>query len=125
MSLGTYPEVSLRDAGALLDEARALLAKGVNPKIDRKQKLRVVRLATEHSFKVVYLQWLARRRLELKEGRQSTLAQIQRIFDKDVLPALGTMSIYDVRRPDLLAVFDRIEAVAPLHKSSRNHLAGS
>jgi hypothetical protein len=69
MSLGTYPEVSLRDARALRDEARALLAKGINPKIDRKQKLRAVRLATEHSFKAVYLQWFAHRKLELKEGR--------------------------------------------------------
>lgn len=109
MSLGTYPAVSLREARALRDETRALLAKGINPKIDRKQKLRAVRLATENSFKAVYLQWLAHRRLELKEGRQSTLSQIQRIFDKDVLPALGTMSIYDVRRPDLLAVLARIE----------------
>ncbi|HBB79230.1 tyrosine-type recombinase/integrase [Pseudomonas stutzeri] len=109
MSLGTYPKVSLREARALRDEARALVAKGINPKIDRKQKLRAVRFATENSFKVVYLQWLAHRKLELKEGRQSTLSQIQRIFDKDVLPALGSVSVYDVRRPDLLAVLAFIE----------------
>ncbi|WAG81546.1 integrase arm-type DNA-binding domain-containing protein [Metapseudomonas furukawaii] len=109
MSLGTYPEVSLREARALRDEARALLAKGVNPKVNRKQKLRAVRLAAENSFKVVYLQWLAHRRLELKEGRQSTLAQIQRIFDKDVLPALGAVTIFDIRRPDLLEMLAKIE----------------
>ena len=95
MSLGTYPAVSLREARALRDEARALAAKGINPKIDRKQKLHAVRLATENSFKAVYLQWLAHRRLDLKEGRQSTLSQIQRIFDKDVLPALGTVRGFD------------------------------
>lgn len=109
MSLGTYPEVSLRDARALRDEARALLAKGINPKIDRKQKFRAACFASEYSFKVVYLQWLAHRKLELKEGRQSTLSQIQRIFDKDVLPVLSTMSIFDIRRPDLLGVLARIE----------------
>ena len=109
MSLGTYPAVSLREARALRDEARALAAKGINPKIDRKQKLHAVRLATENSFKAVYLQWLAHRRLDLKEGRQSTLSQIQRIFDKDVLPALGTVTIFDIRRPNLLDVLARIE----------------
>jgi len=109
MSLGTYPSVSLREARALRDEARALAAKGVNPKVDRKHKLRAVRLANENSFKVVYLQWLAHRRLELKEGRQSTLSQIQRTFDKDVLPVLGGIAIHDIRRPDLLAVLARIE----------------
>jgi len=109
MSLGTYPEVSLREARALRDEARALLAKGINPKVDRKQKFRAACLAAEHSFKAVYLQWLSHRELELKEGRQSTLSQIRRIFQRDVLPALGTMSIYNVRRPDLLDVIARIE----------------
>ncbi|WP_137822539.1 integrase arm-type DNA-binding domain-containing protein [Pseudomonas sp. D(2018)] len=109
MSLGTYPEVSLRAARALRDEARALLAKGINPKIDRKQKLRAVRLATENSFKAVYLQWLAHRRLDLKEGRQSTLSQIQRVFDKEVLPVLGAVTIFDIRRPDLLDVLATIE----------------
>ncbi len=109
MSLGTYPEVSLREARALRDEARALLAKGINPKIDRKQKFRAACLAAEYSFKAVYLQWIAHRKLELKEGRQSTLSQIQRIFDKNVFPTLGSMSIYNVRRADLLEVIARIE----------------
>ena len=109
MSLGTYPEISLREARELRDEGRALLAKGINPKIDRKRKFRAVCLAAEHSFKSVYLQWLAHRKLELKEGRQSTLSQIQRIFDKNVLPTLGSMSIYNVRRADLLEVIARIE----------------
>jgi hypothetical protein len=31
MSLGTYPEVSLLEARALRDEARALVTKGINP----------------------------------------------------------------------------------------------
>jgi len=109
MSLGTYPEVSLREARALRDDARALLAKGINPNIDRKRKCRAACLAAENSFESVYLKWLAHRKLELKEGRQSTLSQIQRIFVKDVLPTLGPVPIYNVRRPDLLDVLDRIE----------------
>ncbi|MGK8436821.1 tyrosine-type recombinase/integrase [Ectopseudomonas hydrolytica] len=109
MSLGTYPEISLREARELRDEARSLSARGINPKIDRKQKFRAACLAAEHSFESMYLHWLAHRSLELKEGRQSTLSQIQRIFDKNVLPALGSMSIYNVRRADLLEVIARIE----------------
>lgn len=35
MSLGTYPEVSLREARALRDEARALVAKDINPRLHR------------------------------------------------------------------------------------------
>lgn len=109
MSLGTYPEVSLREAREERDKARALLAKGINPKVDRKRKRQAVRLADENSFKAVYLRWLEQRKLELKEGRNSTLSQIQRIFKKDVLPRLGTMSMIDVRSADLEEVLKKIE----------------
>ncbi|MFJ5483588.1 tyrosine-type recombinase/integrase [Pectobacterium actinidiae] len=109
MSLGTYPEVGLREARALRDQARALLAKGINPKLDRKQKRRAVRLADENTFNAVFLQWLEHRRLDLKEGRNSTLSQILRIFDRDVLPSLGKMSVYTIHRTDLLNVISKIE----------------
>ncbi|CAI2527802.1 Putative prophage CPS-53 integrase [Serratia ficaria] len=109
MSLGTYPEVTLREARALRDQARALLARGINPKLDRKHKRRAVRLADEHTFKAVFLQWVEHRRLELNEGRNSTLSQILRIFERDVLPSLGRTSMYDIRRTDLLDVVAKIE----------------
>jgi integrase len=109
MSLGTHPELSLRDARTLRDEARALVAKGTNPHVHRKQKRATVRLADENTFEAVYKKWLAHRELSLKKGRQCTLSILPRIFKKDVLPALGRRSIYEIRRPDLLEVIARIE----------------
>lgn len=108
-SLGRYPEIGLRKARVLRDEAHELLAKGINPCTVRKQKRQAESLATGHSFKTFYSLWLDHRRLELREGRQSTLSQIQRIFSKDVLPALGESSIFEIRRSDLLEVIARIE----------------
>ncbi|KAA5629565.1 tyrosine-type recombinase/integrase [Pseudomonas aeruginosa] len=109
ISLGNYPEIGLRDARILRDEARALLAKGINPHTDRKQRRHAIQLAAEHTFKAVFDAWVEHRRKELKEGRQSTLSQILRIFDRDVLPSLGKMSIFDIRRPQLLGVLAKIE----------------
>ncbi len=109
ISLGNYPEISLREARALRDEARALLAKGITPHLDRKQKRHAVKLASDFTFKAVYDAWVEHRSKELKTGRNSTLSQIKRIFGKDVLPTLGKMSIYDIRRPQLLGVLARIE----------------
>ncbi|WP_436197744.1 tyrosine-type recombinase/integrase [Pectobacterium brasiliense] len=86
-----------------------MLAKGINPKLDRKHKQQFVRLADEHTFKAFFLQWVEHRRLELKEGRNSTLSQILRIFECDVLPSLSKLSIYDVRRADLLNILSKIE----------------
>ncbi|HCF4926092.1 TPA: integrase arm-type DNA-binding domain-containing protein, partial [Pseudomonas aeruginosa] len=109
MSLGTYPEVTLREARSLRDEARALLAKGINPRVHRKQKRTAVRLADENTFEAVYRKWLKHRGLSLKEGRQTTLSILPRIFDKDVLPTLGKRSVYEIKRPDLLEVIAKIE----------------
>ena len=109
MSLGTYPEVSLREARALRDEARALVAKDINPRLHRKQKRAAVKLAGENTFEAIYKKWLAHRELGLKKGRQTTLWILPRVFAKDVLPLLGKRSIYDIKRPDLLEVIARIE----------------
>ncbi|QNM96693.1 tyrosine-type recombinase/integrase [Chitinimonas koreensis] len=109
MSLGTYPEVSLLEARALRDEARALVAKGINPRCQRKQTRAAAKLASECSFMAVYEKWFAHRALSLQEGRQTSRSLIPRIFEKDVLPLLGERSIYDVKRHDLLEVIARIE----------------
>ncbi|WP_198937291.1 integrase arm-type DNA-binding domain-containing protein [Herbaspirillum camelliae] len=109
ISLGSYPEIGLREARTLRDEARVLLAQGINPHTDRKQKRHAVKLAFDYTFKAVFNAWVEHRAKELKEGRNSTLSQIKRIFEKDVLPSIGKMSIYDIRRPQLLGVLVRIE----------------
>lgn len=109
ISLGNYPEISLREARTLRDEARALLARGINPHTDRKQKRHAVKLAANFTFRAVFDAWVEHRRKEIKEGRNSALSQILRIFDRDVLPSLKQTSIYDIRRPQLLAVLARIE----------------
>ena len=109
MSLGNYPEVSLREARTLRDEARTLVAKDINPHRHRKQKRAAAKLGGEHTFDAVYKKWLAHRELSLKKGRQTTLSILPRVFAKDVLPALGKRSIYDIKRPDLLEVIAKIE----------------
>ena len=110
MSLGTYPEVTLREARALRDEARALLAKGVNPRAHRKQKRTAIRFADENTFQSVYDRWFKHRAPSLKEGRHTSRALIPRIFKKDVLPKLGKRSIYEIKRHDLLEVIEKIES---------------
>ncbi|WP_024780670.1 tyrosine-type recombinase/integrase [Pseudomonas corrugata] len=109
MSLGCYPQVSLKDARIRRDEARALVAQGINPYEHRKQQRRATRSAAEHTFEAVFNQWVEFRRLSLKEGRQSTLSQIIRTFNKDILPILGGRSIYEISRHDLLDLLSGIE----------------
>lgn len=66
-------------------------------------------LMVGHTFRKVFEQWFAFRKLSLKPGRQSTQEQIQRIFNKDLLPALGARSVFEIKRPDLLEALEKIE----------------
>src|SRR5574338_651187 len=48
ISLGCYPELSLREARELRDEARSLVARGINPRTEHKQKRQAIKLAGEN-----------------------------------------------------------------------------
>ncbi|CUJ60060.1 Putative prophage CPS-53 integrase [Achromobacter xylosoxidans] len=110
ITFGGYPALSLKQARDLRDEARALLAKDINPQSERKRRRHVIVLAGEHTFMAVYEKWLAHRSLHLvTEGRQSTPNQIERVFKKDVFPVLRSLSIYDVTRAHLLTIIGRVE----------------
>lgn len=109
MSLGTYPEISLKEARKLRDEARALVAKGIDPRTYRREARQAASVAAENTFTAVFKAWRDFKAKSLKEGRQSTLSQINRIFDKGILPALGKLSIYAVTQADLLEVLGKIE----------------
>ena len=109
ISFGTYPEVSLVEARSLRDEARAQVAKGINPRVHRRQKRSAAKLAGENTFEIVYKKWFDHRELSLKKGRHCTLSILPRVFKRDVLPTLGERSIYEIRRLDLLEVIAKIE----------------
>src|SRR4051794_38915903 len=53
LSLGMYPEVSLKLARELRDKARALLAQGIDPSIQRKADSLSQREAVSNSFEVI------------------------------------------------------------------------
>ena len=49
ISLGTYPEIGLRDARVLRDVARAQVARGIDPRVHRQLERNARRLATENA----------------------------------------------------------------------------
>lgn len=109
ISLGRYPEIGLRDARTRRDEARSLVAQGIDPRARRQRERAVAQTAGATTFEAVFHLWRDFKALSLKTGRQSTLSQIDRIFAKDILPTLGKRSIFDVARTDLVEVLRKIE----------------
>lgn len=117
ISLGTYPELSLREARQLRDDARTLVAKGIDPRKARALSIEDADdgVCESISFACFAERWktFKFRRLSLGgsslSGRQSTLVQIERYFRKDLLPALGKLPLSGVRRGDLSRVLQQIE----------------
>lgn len=109
MTLGGYPALSLKNARTLREEARALLARGLNPHTERKRKRQATVLAGEQALEAVYEQWLAHRSLSIEAGRQTSLGQIERAFKKDVLPVLARLIVYDITRAHLLNIIGKVE----------------
>ena len=118
LSLGVYPDVSLKDARDRRDDARKLLAKGIDPSIERKvQKAATVERAA-NSFEAVAREWFARQ----APGWAPTHAEkIMGRLEKDVFPWLGGRAIAEIKAPEVLTVLRRVEARGALDTAHRVH----
>lgn len=116
ISLGVYPEVSLKEARDKLLEVRKQRAKGINPSANRKALKATRKNELENSFEVVAREWFAARSAELDKRYASRLL---RRLEKDVFPFIGTCPIADITVEHLESVGERIEKRGALDVVSR------
>lgn len=109
ISLGTYPEISLKEARERRDEARSLIAKGVDPRSQRREEKRAASTGAVKTFEVVANEWYAFKLPRWATAKKGAAVQAQLYLDKDLVPALGKIPIADVRRADVLATLRVIE----------------
>jgi integrase len=119
LSLGIYPEVSLKMARERRDEARKLIADDIDPSAQRKAE----KIATGETLELITREWLAsltRQPETLKNAKRrrrrngpmdaKTVARMTKRFETFVFPALGSRPIRRIIAPELLTVLRRIEA---------------
>jgi len=106
LSLGTYPEVSLKAARERRDDARKLLADGVDPSENRKAIKSAKTERAANSFEVVAREWYAKK---LPGWAASNADKIIRRLELDAFPWLGSRPIAEITPPELLKVLRRIE----------------
>lgn len=108
LSLGAYPDVGLKDARRLRDEARAALAAGTDPSHERKK----AKLSAHLNAATTFLD-VAREYIDVKmtgDGRSDATVQKANWFLAQLAPAVGAMPINDVDTQMLLAALKRLEA---------------
>lgn len=116
LSLGTYPDTSLKDARTRRDDARKLLADGVDPGENRKAVKAARQVRAANSFEVVAREWYAKQAPNWAEHHGD---RIIRRFERDIFPWIGGRPIADVTAPELLAVVQRIESRGALETAHR------
>ncbi len=120
LSLGVYPDISLKDARERRDEARRLLANGVDPSEARKAAKAVNVMLATNSFESVAREWFGR---HSKTWADSHSGKIIRLLERDIFPWIGSNPVADVSAPRLLDVVRRIEqrgAVDTAHRALNN-----
>jgi integrase len=115
LALGVWPEVELADARAKRDEARRLLAKGIDPAEQAKLDKVAASVAAANTFQAVADEWLAK--IEREDLSPVTLKK-NRWLLSFTYPALGRRPIADISPHELLAVLRTVE-VRGRHESAK------
>ena len=118
ISLGVYPEVSLKEAREKRDESRKMIRDGIDP--SQAKKAQKASDSGADSFETIAREWFAK---FSPTWTPSHGERIIRRLERDIFPWIGKRPIAEVKAPELLTVLRRIEergAVDTAHRASQN-----
>ena len=115
LALGAFPAISLSDARQRREDARALLAKGVDPGAARKEQ-EASMLLEQETFEVVAREWHSH---FLPQWAPRTAEAILAMLANDVFGEIGDKPLAAINAPMLLAMFCRIEARGAAYTAGR------
>jgi len=116
LSLGVYPDVSLKDARTRRDAARKLVADGTDPSENRKAQKSARADRAANSFEVVAREWFAKYAATWAANHGE---RIIRRLERDIFPWIGGRPVAEITAPELLAVVRRIESRGALETAHR------
>jgi len=116
LSFGAWPDVGLADARERRDEARKLIAAGLDPSHEAKLAEARAMLSEENSFKLVAEEWVAKQE---REGMSEvTLSKIRWLLAK-AYPRIGSRPVAKITPQEVLAVLRSIEATGRYESARR------
>ncbi|MCZ6873077.1 MAG: integrase arm-type DNA-binding domain-containing protein [bacterium] len=116
LSLGVYPDINLKDARDRRDEARKLVANGIDPSAKRKAEKAVREESGANTFQVIAREWWSKQVSGWSEiHAENVLARLE----KNIFPWLGREPIAAISAPDLLVVVRKIEKRGAIETAHR------
>jgi integrase len=116
LSLGVYPDVTLKDARERRDAARKLLGDGVDPSENRKAIRSAQSERASNSFEVVTREWFGKYSPSWAESHS---VRVIRLFERDIFPWIGGRPVAEITAAELLTVIRRIETRGALETAHR------
>jgi integrase len=114
MTVGTYPTMSLKEARQGRDKHKSMLAEGIDPSLEKQleaerkrheqlaEKAAMEATGRRTSVKQLFNRW---EQLALRDHKDKGAA-VRRLFEKDVLPAIGGLAVEDVKKAHVIAIVD-------------------
>ena len=115
LTFKTYPEISLADARHRRDDARKLIANGVDPaSLIKAQKEEQV--VAETTFEKVAREWFSKNEPVWSESHCKT---VKSRLERDVYPIIGARPIAEITRGEVIALIRRVEARGVIETADR------
>ena len=106
LSLGTYPLTSLTEARQKRDEAKKLVASGINPSDVRKRDKQDRQNEISNTFEAIAREWYEKR---IERWSAGYAEEMMKTFEADVFPYIGGRPIADIKPMELMGVLSRLD----------------
>ena len=114
VSLGKYPQISMKQAKAKQREFMDMLEQGINPSTHKQTQK--IKLATERPFREVALDWHAKH-YQHSNDRHNKL--VLRRLEKYLFPLVGKIPLKDIEAPMLFNIIESIQDLGYVETGKR------
>jgi len=104
ISLGFYPEVSIKSARNLRDEYRSVLKKGISPKAYKDSQR--LKLQSDNTFRSLFQRWFDRHQ---DDWTERTAKKNLAAFERHIFPYIGDRAVSSITPLDMLEVFRKMD----------------
>lgn len=119
LGFGTYPDVTLSDARKRRDDARAMIAKGIDPSREKQRDKVRSRIEAADTFMAIADEYCAKRKRDGEKGWSPATATRSEYLLSLLRGSIGRLAISEIEPADVLAAVRKIEAKGNLESARR------
>lgn len=115
---GPYPEITLKQARQLKDDARRELREGRDPADEYKRRAarRTTGVDETVTFKSVAIRW---HELQKPQWKERHAADVLRSLEREVFPVIGKIAISEVKAPQVRELLQQVQKVGAIETAHR------